>query len=132
MNYVKDTFKALLEETVSDFTFSLLDTSTTKNLEFFRHVPLSIKDDRKATIFDYSARGMEHFYPWFVSEKNSVKHTDVARNLIGLLPHFEALISKKKQYPFLRCDINIFMTLMKVPALYRISVHFPFLVLCCS
>ncbi len=103
-----------MDESTGDIAWSLLDNSSTSDLNLFRQVPLSVKDDKKATIFSYSPRGMSDFYPWFVSEKNSVRHTDVARNLIDFLPHFEVLINEKKQYGFLRCDINIFMTLMKV------------------
>ncbi len=95
-------------------SWNLLDVATTMDSDLFRTVPLSTKDDKKATIFDYSARGMQDFFPWFVSEKNSARHTDVIRNLIDFLPFFRILIEERHQYPFLRCDINIFLTLMKV------------------
>ena len=103
-----------IDTNLDRYAWSIYDNAGTQDLNFFRSVPLSVKNDMKGTIFDYSTRGMKHFYPWFVSEKNSAKHTDVARNLLDLLPHLAYIIQEKKEYPFLRCDINIFMTLMKV------------------
>ena len=99
-----------------DFGWNVLDHTRTRHNDQFRSVPLQVTDQKRAGVFDYNVRGMQDFYPWFVSEKNSAKHTDVIGTMVDFFPFFQILIQEKKQYPFIRCDINIFLTLMKVCA----------------
>jgi hypothetical protein len=96
-----------------DMRYNYLPLAEGTDISVFHHVPVTTKDDMKTTIFNYSPRGMKNFYPMKVFEFNCASHDGLMRTLIALLPDFDHLI-QQRQYPFLRADINIFMSFFRV------------------
>jgi hypothetical protein len=107
------TWQALEDNVEGDMRYNYLPLAAGTDISVFHHVPISTKDEKKATIFDYSPRGMKNFFPLKVFDYNCASHDGLMRTLLALLPDFDQLI-EKKQYPFFRADINIFMTFFRV------------------
>src|SRR5436305_15252729 len=81
--------------------------------EAFHHVSISVKDDRKTTLFDYTPRGMKIFFPWKLLDFNTASHEGLAGSILSMLPEWDQLI-RSHQYPFFRADVNIFMSFLRV------------------
>ena len=106
-------WQAVEDNVKGDMRYNYAPLAQGTDISRFHHVPITTKDDLKATIFNYSPRGMKNFYPMKVFEFNCASHDGLMRTLITLLPDFDQLIAKK-QYPFFRADINIFMSFFRV------------------
>ena len=105
-------WQALEDHVEGDMRYNYLPLAGT-DISVSHHVPISTKDDKKTTIFNSSPRGMKNFFPLRVFDYNYASHDELMRTLLALLPDFDLLI-EKKQYPFFRADINIFMTFFRV------------------
>lgn len=106
-----------------DYRFSLLDGrswfTSLENIHTFRHVPIATNDPSRRDVLSYSDQGLKYLYPWFISDCNAASHEGVIRNLLLMIPTFRQMMLRK-QYPFMRLDINIYNTLMKVPFLFHL------------
>src|ERR1700709_595127 len=108
-----DNWRNLEAKVQGDMRYNFLPLAEGTDILLFHHVPITTKDDMKTTIFNYSPRGMKNFYPMKVFKFNCASHDGLMRTLITLLPDFDHLI-KKKQYPFFRAHINIFISFLRV------------------
>src|SRR5690349_3792820 len=103
----------------SDSRFSLYDLhGLSTRREFFHHVPLAIKDPSARKTLSYDSRGLKQFFPWFLSEFNSASHKGVIENFLRMVPVLRTML-EKSQYPFIRLDVNIYMTYIKVAQFHR-------------
>ena len=104
----------LFKKKAGDSKYSLFDKSRPNyDTDFFHHVPLSAQGSVKRRILSYDQQGLRNLRPLSLTESNAAEHKGVIKNFVSLIPKFRVIIGNG-QYPFIRMDINIYMTYLKV------------------
>ena len=76
-------------------------------------VPVSLRDDKKASAYTYSTLGYKNFFPWFVADANPACTDDYFKVLVEILSFADANI-EEEEYWFFRADVNILMMFLRV------------------
>jgi hypothetical protein len=74
----------------------------------FPTVPTVIRDDVKASAYNYSSVGIRNFLPWFLADANPAQNDDYFRVILDILAEVDAAV-EKEEYWFFRGDINVLM-----------------------
>ena len=97
-----------------DSRYSVLDAhDPTRHPNLFRHVPLSVTDPKDRKVLTYDEQRLKNLLPWFLSDHNAASHVGVIGNFLELVPSIRSMI-ESRQYTFIRVDINIYFTYIKV------------------
>lgn len=78
-----------------------------------RMIPLQFPRINQTSASTHSDQGLQHFYPWFLSQYNSSENIGYLNVVCEILKKIEGKASQKK-YTFLRGDVNIFMPWIRV------------------
>ena len=76
-------------------------------------IPMSLRDDKKDSGFDFSALGYGNFYPWFLADRNPATVDDYFNVVLDMLSEIDITI-EKEEYWFFRGDVNIMMMWLRV------------------
>ena len=79
-------------------------------------VPLAVTDPS-------SERGLRRLLPTHITEANAASHEGCATNLLTQIPLMRDMV-ERKQYPFVRLDVNIYFHYLKVYLMGRIHLIF--------
>ncbi len=82
-------------------------------------IPMSLRDDRKATCFNVSSLGYKNFYPWFLKDENPASIDGYFNVVLDILMYVDDNL-EQEEYWFFRADINILMMW------FRVSICFVF------
>jgi hypothetical protein len=76
-------------------------------------IPMSLRDDRKASGLTYSSLGYKNFYPWFLSDRNPAGVDDYFNVVLDMLKHVDQNLDQH-EYWFFRGDVNVIMMWLRV------------------
>ncbi len=86
-------------------------------------IPMSLRDDRKATCFTVSDLGYKHFFPWFLVDYNPASIDGYFNVVLDILEHVDHNI-ENREYWFFRADVNIIMMWFRVRVLCEFVNNF--------
>jgi hypothetical protein len=84
-------------------------------------IPLATEDPKKRLILSYSERGLRSMHPTYITNFNAASHEGCGRNLLTQLPVFRQIIANG-QYPFIRLDVNLYFSYIKVQHLHGLTL----------